>query len=30
MPWALVEVMIVGIDAEIGAMERLVEVIMLP
>ena len=30
LPWALVEVMMVGTDAVIGARERLVEVIMLP
>ena len=30
VPWALVEVTIVGIDTEMGAVERLVEVTMLP
>lgn len=30
VPWALVEVMTVGTDAEMRAMERLVEVMMLP
>lgn len=30
LPWALVEVKIVGIYTEMGAVWRLVEVIMLP
>lgn len=30
VPWALMEVMIVGTDTEMGAMERLVEEMILP
>lgn len=30
LPWALVEGIVVGTDAVMGARERLVEVIMLP
>lgn len=30
VPWALVEITIVGIDTEMGAVKRLVEVTMLP